>query len=188
MWTRRALLIYPINAFDNTRKDTIAQAFVTHVSLETFTNERLMFEKAAAYSGDYGATETHRAINTALTPALADALKTALSGASGYWYLLDADTEALLDTNDSAKAGRSTLDWQPGQTVTAGEVLRRISVISQVRSGTESSSFVLYWGQLNRNGGGALTPSAAPSHTKGQVSYGCHQAYLSFVSLNVREM
>jgi hypothetical protein len=122
-WTRRAILIYPVNAFDAPRKTAVAQAFVTHAALETLANELLMFDNAAPVSGDYGATETHRQISTALTPTLAAAVKTALVGVSGYWYLLDADTAALLDTNDAAKDDHG-LDWGPGISLTAGELLR----------------------------------------------------------------
>jgi hypothetical protein len=123
MWNRRAILIYPIDAFDAPRKTAVAQAFVTHAALETLANELLMFDKAAPVSGDYGATETHRQSATAMTPTLADAVKTALAGVSGYWYLLDADTDALLDTNDAAKADHG-LDYEVGVNVVAGEILR----------------------------------------------------------------
>lgn len=124
MWSRRAILIYPTAGLTDTHKDNLAQAFVTHAALETFANERLMFDKAAAVSGDYGATTTHRQISTALTPALAAAMETALTGITGFWYLLDAETEALLDTNDPAKAGRDTLDWEPGVSLLVNEVVR----------------------------------------------------------------
>lgn len=122
-WSRRAILIYPTAGLTDTHKDALAQAFVTHAALETFANERLMFDKAAAVSGDYGATTTHRQISTALTPALAAAMETALTGITGFWYLLDADTEALIDTNDPAKASHG-LDWTPGVAVALNEILR----------------------------------------------------------------
>lgn len=133
-WTQSAILLYPVDALTEQQKDAIAQAFVDTVSLETFANERLMFEKALPQSSDYGATETHRAIHTALTPELASALKAALAGVNGHWYILDADTGELLDTNDDAKTDHG-LNWQSGITVTAGELLRYNGQMYEVREG-----------------------------------------------------
>lgn len=73
-WSQRGLLVYPKDALTEPLKDAVAQAYVAVAGLETFASERLMFDKAPAYSGDFGATDTHRAIDTALTPGLADAL------------------------------------------------------------------------------------------------------------------
>lgn len=135
-WTQRGIILCPQDTLTDAHKDALAQAFVETVSLETFANERLMFEKAARYSGDFGATETHAAIHTALTPELADAIRAALVGVSGLWYILDADTGALLDTNDAAKLDVGEvvrgLDWQPDMDVVAGEVLRHNGTLCAV--------------------------------------------------------
>lgn len=124
VWNRRAILIYPTAGLTDTHKDNLAQAFVTHAALETFANERLMFDKAAAVSVDYGATDTHRQISTALTPALATAVTTALAGMTGLWYLLDADSNALLGTNDPAKTGGKGLNWAAGVSLSINEIVR----------------------------------------------------------------
>lgn len=109
-FTQRAHLIYPAAGLSAAMQDAVANAYANTLQLETFANERLMFTKAASASADYGATETHRQISSAMTPALATALKTALAGMSGNWYIVDADSGALLDTNDTNK--------KPGVTVT----------------------------------------------------------------------
>lgn len=127
-FSQRALLLYPAASLSAAMQDAVAQAYVTHLGLESFADERAMFAKAAAVSSDYGATETHRQISSAMTPALAAALKAALSGMTGVWYLLDAASGALLDTNDAAKKPGATvtkpLDWRPGIAYAAGEVAR----------------------------------------------------------------
>lgn len=135
-FSQRALLIYPAAGLSPAMQDAAAQAFVTHLGLETFANERLMFDKAAASSSDYGATETHRVISSAMTPALASALKAALAGMSGNWYLVDAASGALLDTNDTAKKPGATvtkgLTWQPGVAYVANEVVQHNGTLYQV--------------------------------------------------------
>ena len=136
VFSQRALLIYPATGLSSAMQDAAAQAFVTHLGLETFANERLMFSKAAASSSDYGATETHRVISSAMTPALASALKTALAGMSGNWYLVDAASGALLDTNDTVKKPGAKvtkgLDWQPGAAYAANEVVQYNGALYQV--------------------------------------------------------
>lgn len=131
MWTRRATLIYPVASFDNDRKDAVANAFVL-AGLETFANERLMFDKAAPVLTDYGLTQTHAAISSQLTPAVASALVTALSGVSGLWYLLDAETGDLIETNDPAKTGGKGLQWEPDIDVIAPEVLEYQGALYEV--------------------------------------------------------
>lgn len=123
-WTRQAVFLYPSAGLTNGQKDALAQAFVDTVALETFANERLMFDKAAAASTDYGLTETHRQISTQATPALATALQTALAGVSGLWYLIDAASGDMLATNDPAKTGGKRLDYAVGVAVVVGEILR----------------------------------------------------------------
>ena len=136
IWTQRGIILYPTNMLTGAQQDALALAYVNTVGLETFANERLMFDKAVRYSGDYGATETHAAIQTALTPELATAVRGALAGVAGLWYILDADSGALLDTNDNAKwVGDEIahgLDWQPGIDVAAGEVLRHNGALVEV--------------------------------------------------------
>lgn len=126
-FSQRALLIYPAAGLSSAMQDAVANAYVNNLHLETFANERLMFDKATPASTDYGATTTHRQISSAMTPALAAALKTALAGMTGNWYLVDADTGALLDTNDANKKTGATvtkgLEWQPGVAYVADEVV-----------------------------------------------------------------
>lgn len=137
-WTRQTVLIYPMAGLNDATKDAIATAYAA-LGLETFADERAMFDKAAAASSDYGATETHRQIASAMTEALWVQVKAALSGAGGTWYLLDATTGALLDTNDAAKKSGNTvthgLDWAAGIAVTAGEVLRYQGRVYEVAQG-----------------------------------------------------
>lgn len=126
-FSQRAVLIYPAAGLSTAMQDAVANAYVNNLHLETFANERAMFTKAAPVSSDYGATETHRQISSAMTPALAAALKTALAGMAGNWYLVDADTGALLDTNDANKKTGSVvtkgLEWAAGVAYVAGEVV-----------------------------------------------------------------
>jgi hypothetical protein len=126
-FSQRALLIYPAAGLSAAMQNAVANAYVTHLGLETFANERLMFTKAAASSSDYGATTTHRQISSAMTPDLAAAIKTALAGMAGNWYLVDANSGALLDTNDTAKKPGATvtkqLEWAAGVAYTAGEIV-----------------------------------------------------------------
>jgi hypothetical protein len=126
-FTQRALLIYPAAGLSAAMQDAVATAYVTHLGLETFANERLMFTKAAAASTDYGVTTTHRQIGSAMTPELAAAIKTALAGMTGNWYLVDADSGALLDTNDTVKKPGATvtkqLTWQPGVALALNETV-----------------------------------------------------------------
>lgn len=130
-WTRRATLIYPVAAFNDARKDACANAFVL-AGLETFANERLMFDKAAPMSTDYGLTQTHAAISSQVTPAVASALVTALSGISGLWYLLDAETGNLINTNDPAKTGGKGLAWAAGVSLAVNEVVEYQGALYQV--------------------------------------------------------
>lgn len=127
-FSQRALLIYPAAGLSTAMQDAVANAYVNNLRLETFANERLMFTNAAPVSSDYGVTETHRQISSAMTPALAAAIKTALAGMSGAWYLVDANTGALLDTNDTAKKPGATvtkqLAWAAGVAYAAGEVVQ----------------------------------------------------------------
>jgi hypothetical protein len=126
-FSQRTFLIYPAAGLSAVMQDAVAQAYVTHLNLETFANERLMFTKAAATSSDYGATTTHRQIGSAMTPALAAAIKTALAGMAGNWYLVDANSGALLDTNDTAKKPGATvtkqLTWAAGVAYVLNEVI-----------------------------------------------------------------
>jgi hypothetical protein len=126
-FSRRMTLLYPPASMTNGMKDAVANAYVTHAALETFANERAMFDKAAPLSSDYGTTETHRAISSAMTPALAAAIKTALAGMAGNWYLVDANSGALLDTNDTVKKPGATvtkqLVWQPGVALALNETV-----------------------------------------------------------------
>lgn len=126
-FSRRMTLLYPPASMTNGMKDAVASAYVTTLGLETFADERLMFDKAAPLSSDYGTTETHRAISSAATPELAAAIKAALSGMTGNWYLLDADNGALIDTNDTVKKPGATvtkqLDWQPGVALALNETV-----------------------------------------------------------------
>lgn len=124
MWNRRVILIYPVSDLTSQQMDALAQAFVTYGSLETFANERAMFDKAAPVSGDYGATETHRQISTAATPELATAMTEALAGIAGTWYLLNAETEEFIATNDATKAGGKGLNWAVGVALVLGERVR----------------------------------------------------------------
>lgn len=130
-WTRRATLIYPVAAFNDARKDACANAFVL-AGLETFANERLMFDKAGPMSTDYGLTQTHAAISSQVTPAVASALVTALSGISGLWYLLDAETGNLINTNDPAKTGGKGLAWSAGMGLAVNEVVEYQGALYQV--------------------------------------------------------
>lgn len=127
-WTRRGLLLYSAPGIGDTAASAIAQAYVDIAGLETYANEFAMWGKAAAHSDDYGVTETHRSISMALSPALADAITAALAGTDGLWYLLDADTDELISTNDPARLDGDTvthgLDWDSGIAVSVGEVLR----------------------------------------------------------------
>jgi hypothetical protein len=126
-FSQRALLIYPAAGLSAAMQNAVANAYVNQLGLETFANERLMFTKAAPVSGDYGATTTHRQIGSAMTPALAAAIKTALTGMAGNWYLVDANTGALLDTNDTAKKPGATvtkqLEWAAGVAYVLNEVI-----------------------------------------------------------------
>jgi hypothetical protein len=126
-FSQRAILIYPAAGLSAAMQDAVANAYVNQLGLETFANERLMFTKAAASSSDYGATTTHRQIGSAMTPALAAAIKTALAGMSGNWYLVDANSGALLDTNDTAKKPGATvtkqLEWAAGVAYVLNEVI-----------------------------------------------------------------
>lgn len=135
-FSQRAFLIYPVAGLSSAMQDAVANAYVNNLHLETFANERLMFTKAASISTDYGATETHRQISSAMTPALADALKTALSGMTGNWYLVDVDTGALLDTNDANKltggAVTKGLEWAAGVAYVTDEVVSYHGVQYQV--------------------------------------------------------
>lgn len=170
MWTQRAILLYPHNSLSDAQKDTLAQAYVDTVALETFANERLMFDKAAAYSSDYGASETHRAIHSAMTPELATALKAALTGVDGTWYILDAD--ALLDTNDDTK-GDHGLDWQAGISVTAGEVMRYSGQFFEVVQGHTTQND---WTPMLALA--LFKPYLPPGETLGwQQPFGGHDAY-----------
>lgn len=143
-FSNRALLIYPAAGLSAAMQDAVANAYVTHLGLETFANERLMFTKAAAASSDYGATETHRQISSAMTPALATALKAALSGMTGTWYLVDADSGALLDTNDTAKKPGATvtkqLGWAAGVAYATGEVVQYNAALYAVVQGHTSQA------------------------------------------------
>lgn len=114
-WNQHGLLIFPL-ALSEDAKDAIAMAFVNESELESFANERLMFDKAAPLSSDYGANETHRQISTRLFPALAAAIQAAIPTVNGgLWYVLD-DVGDLLATNDPSRLSGETithsLDWQ----------------------------------------------------------------------------
>jgi LmbE family N-acetylglucosaminyl deacetylase len=127
-FSQRALLIYPAAGLSAAMQDAVANAYVNNLHLETFANERLMFTiGATATSTDYGATTTHRQISSAATPALAAAIKTALAGMAGNWYLVDANSGALLDTNDTTKKPGATvtkqLTWAAGVAYVLNEVV-----------------------------------------------------------------
>lgn len=122
-WTQRGEFIYPIN-LSEAQKDAIAQAVVDYAQLETFENERLMFDKTLPASADWGATETHRRIKTRLFSELADGLQSAIQ--DGKWYVLN-DNGELLATNDPDKLDGETithgLQWQAGVSVAIGELM-----------------------------------------------------------------
>jgi hypothetical protein len=127
-WSRRGVILYPVETVE--REDVthaIAQAYVDIAQLETFENELAMFDKAPALSVDWGATETHGAIHTALTPELAAAIRQVIDSAEAdglLWYELDAATGDLVDTNDTDRDG-APLDWHgDGMPVVAGLVYR----------------------------------------------------------------
>jgi len=127
-WTQRGELVFPIG-LSAAVKTAIAQAYVNQARLETLENELLMFDKAAPASADWGATETHRRISTALFPALSDALSAAIpTPADGLWYVLN-DAGELVSTNDPARLSAGTithgLDWQvSGVSYAKGELVR----------------------------------------------------------------
>jgi hypothetical protein len=143
-FSQRALLIYPAAGLSAAMQDAVASAYVTHLGLETFANERLMFTKAAAASNDYGVTTTHRQISSAMTPALAAAIKTALAGMAGNWYLVDANSGALLDTNDTAKKPGATvtkqLEWAVGAAYVLNETISYKGTAYQVIQAHNSQS------------------------------------------------
>lgn len=123
MWDRLGVFAFPADVSDAV-KDDVAQIISDVTQLETPENERLMFDKAQSVSNNNSATVTHFAVRMALTPALADALANklresvdALPGLR--WYILDAADETIIDTNDNRD---NPLLWQPGLTVTTGQV------------------------------------------------------------------
>lgn len=125
-WNQRGLLVFPL-ALPESAKDAIAQAFVDEAGLETFANERLMFDRAAPLSIDYGVTETHRQISTRLFPALASAIQSAIPTANdGLWYVLDESGD-LIGTNDPSRLSGAVithpLEWQQnGVTYSIGDL------------------------------------------------------------------
>lgn len=123
-WTRKVTILFPRILKDQQAVTAaVAQAFVDIVQLETFENEYKMWQNAGKLSADWGGTETHGVIGTAATPELAAALVSILDGIEGVrWYVHDAASDAILQTNDT-RAAVHGLDWRPDMDVDAPDLL-----------------------------------------------------------------